>query len=137
MRRPISACRETFVAGLRPIRYAAAAALAALLVACFAAGAWAHAVLVRSTPAAGGSVPAGELAFELHYNSRIDAGRSRLTLTGPGHAGTVLPVRAGAVPDELRAAATLAPGAYTLRWQVLATDGHITRGDVPFTVTGP
>jgi hypothetical protein len=28
------------------------------------------------------------------------------------------------------------PGAYVVRWQVLAIDGHITRGDVPFTVTG-
>jgi methionine-rich copper-binding protein CopC len=26
------------------------------------------------------------------------------------------------------------PGAYTLKWQVLATDGHITRGSVPFIV---
>jgi methionine-rich copper-binding protein CopC len=25
-------------------------------------------------------------------------------------------------------------GAYVLRWQVLATDGHITRGKVPFRV---
>jgi methionine-rich copper-binding protein CopC len=24
-----------------------------------------------------------------------------------------------------------------VRWQVLAIDGHITRGDVAFTVTGP
>ncbi len=92
---------------------------------------------MRSDPAAGGTVPAGKLAVDLHYNSRIDAGRSRLTLIGPGKAETVLPVRAGTEPDELRAEATLAPGAYTLRWQVLATDGHITRGDVPFTVTGP
>ena len=28
------------------------------------------------------------------------------------------------------------PGAYVVRWQVLAVDGHITRGDVPFTVMG-
>ncbi|MFI4981818.1 MAG: copper resistance protein CopC, partial [Nevskiales bacterium] len=28
------------------------------------------------------------------------------------------------------------PGAYVVRWQVLSVDGHITRGDVPFTVTG-
>jgi hypothetical protein len=32
--------------------------------------------------------------------------------------------------------ATLTPGPYVLRWQVLAIDGHITRGDVTFTV-GP
>jgi copper resistance protein C len=30
----------------------------------------------------------------------------------------------------------MAPGSYSVRWQVLAIDGHITRGDVPFTVTG-
>ena len=34
-------------------------------------------------------------------------------------------------------AAELQPGEYTVRWQVLAVDGHITRGDVPFTVTAP
>jgi methionine-rich copper-binding protein CopC len=28
----------------------------------------------------------------------------------------------------------LGSGAYRLRWQVLAVEGHITRGDIPFTV---
>jgi methionine-rich copper-binding protein CopC len=28
----------------------------------------------------------------------------------------------------------LATGVYVLRWQVLAVDGHITRGDIPFSV---
>jgi methionine-rich copper-binding protein CopC len=37
----------------------------------------------------------------------------------------------------LTATVTLTPGTYVLRWQVLAIDGHITRGDVPFTVTEP
>jgi methionine-rich copper-binding protein CopC len=31
----------------------------------------------------------------------------------------------------------LAPGQYRLRWQVLAIDGHLTRGDIPFTVKAP
>ena len=35
-----------------------------------------------------------------------------------------------------RAEAGAKPGDYVLHWQVLATDGHITRGDVPFTVKG-
>ena len=34
-------------------------------------------------------------------------------------------------------AAPLAPGAWRLRWQVLALDGHITRGDIPFTLRAP
>jgi methionine-rich copper-binding protein CopC len=38
-------------------------------------------------------------------------------------------------PDLLTANATgLSSGAYRLRWQVLASDGHITRGEVPFNV---
>jgi copper resistance protein C len=29
----------------------------------------------------------------------------------------------------------LPPGEYRLRWQVLASDGHLTRGEIPFSVT--
>ncbi len=29
------------------------------------------------------------------------------------------------------------PGDCVLRWQVLAVDGHITRGDVPLSVKAP
>jgi hypothetical protein len=32
-------------------------------------------------------------------------------------------------------ASNLPPGDYRLRWQVLASDGHITRGEIPFSVT--
>ena len=48
----------------------------------------------------------------------------------------VLPIAEDSAEDRLDTKATLQPGAYTLRWQVLAIDGHITRGDVPFTVEG-
>jgi methionine-rich copper-binding protein CopC len=97
----------------------------------------AHAILVASQPAIGGSVPAGPIAFDLHYNSRIDRPRSRLTLYHPDHRQSVLPIAADGTLDEIKTAATLSPGAYVLRWQVLAIDGHITRGDIPFSVTGP
>jgi len=97
----------------------------------------AHAVLVASVPATGGSVDAGPVAVTLRYNSRIDRGRSKITLLRPDSAAERLAVEADGPADQLAAAATLAPGAYTLRWQVLATDGHITRGDIPFTVAPP
>ena len=93
----------------------------------------AHAILVDSTPAPQGHVPAGPLAITFRYNSRIDAGRSKMTLTAPGGATTRL-VTHGQGADLLDAQASLTPGAYTLHWQVLAIDGHITRGNVPFTV---
>jgi copper resistance protein C len=96
----------------------------------------AHAILIASQPREGGSVPAGKVAIHLQYNSRIDRARSRLTLTSPDRSQATLPIAAAGAPDEMNTAATLTPGAYVLRWQVLAIDGHITRGDVTFNV-GP
>jgi len=97
----------------------------------------AHAILLGGTPAPGATVPSGPLDLRLRYNSRIDKGRSRLTLTAPDHTQATLPIAPGAVPDVLNSSANLSPGAYVLRWQVLAVDGHITRGDVAFTVAAP
>jgi copper resistance protein C len=96
----------------------------------------AHAILIASQPAQGGTVAPGNVAIHLQYNSRIDRARSRLTLTRPDQTQATLPIATQGAPDEMNTAATLAQGAYVLRWQVLAIDGHITRGDVPFTV-GP
>jgi methionine-rich copper-binding protein CopC len=94
----------------------------------------AHAVLEQSRPAAGGQVPAGKVAFRLQYNSRVDAGRSRLTLVKPDKSETVLPIGRDSTENVLTASANLPPGAYTVRWLALAVDGHITHGAVPFTV---
>lgn len=96
----------------------------------------AHAILLESQPAAGSTVAASHVDVRLRFNSRIDAARSRLTLTRPDRRQAVLPARGDAAGNVLTAATDLTPGAYSLRWQVLAIDGHITRGDVPFTVTG-
>ena len=95
----------------------------------------AHAILVESTPAAGSQVEGPSVAFSLRYNSRIDKARSRLTLTGPDKSEIVLTIAAGGSEDILTSDAQVTPGAYKLHWQVLAIDGHITRGDVAFAVT--
>ena len=93
----------------------------------------AHAILMSSTPATGGTIAAGHQALDFKYNSKIDHKRSRLTLTGPDGTPVVLPISPASAINALDAEADLKPGAYTLRWQALALDGHITRGDVPFT----
>ena len=108
------------------------------LIALAPTAAMAHAILQQSQPPAGGSVPAGKVDMQFTYNSRIDRERSRLTLTHPDHSQVVLPISPGGSPNVINATAELTtPGPYNVRWQVLAVDGHITRGDVPFTVTGP
>ncbi len=115
-----------------------AATLVVTLVAlAWAAPAQAHAILVDSTPAVHGSIQAGHDAVALRFNSRIDRERSRLVLIAADKAQTRLAIADTGAADMMTAAADLAPGDYTMRWQVLAVDGHITRGDVPFTVTAP
>jgi methionine-rich copper-binding protein CopC len=112
-------------------RFAVPALLATVV---FAGSAAAHAILVDSTPAPLGHVPAGHLDLKFRYNSRIDAGRSKLTLKRPDDSTERLTIVPSDKPDMLDASLDLTPGDYAVSWQVLATDGHITRGTVPFTV---
>src|SRR5579871_2171643 len=93
----------------------------------------AHAIIIESAPAVDAGVTGPDVPISLRFNSRIDQERSRLTLTGPGGKNLPLTMAPASGPDTLSAKASgLTPGAYTLRWQVLAVDGHITRGDIPF-----
>ncbi len=96
----------------------------------------AHAVLLESTPSLKSAVSGPDVPIKLRFNVRIDALRSRLTLIHPDGSAQALEISKPAPADTLSAEATgLAAGAYRLRWQVLASDGHITRGEIPFTVT--
>lgn len=95
----------------------------------------AHAILLNSTPKPNGTLAAGHVQMMFKYNSKIDQHRSRLVLIGPDKSETVLTIATDSKSNELDTSADLTtPGAYTLRWQALALDGHITRGDLPFTV---
>jgi hypothetical protein len=96
----------------------------------------AHAVVIASTPEAGATLAEPPERVSVRFNSRIDHGRSRLLLIGPGGVQHALDLAPAGEPTLLEATAPtgLAPGAWRLRWQVLALDGHITRGDIPFTL---
>ncbi|MBL6457528.1 copper resistance protein CopC [Belnapia sp. T6] len=98
----------------------------------------AHAVVVNSDPVAGASLAAAPARVTIRFNSRLDHARSRLLLIGEDNSQTALPIREDGDPIVLEAplAGPVAPGAWRLRWQVLAVDGHITRGDIPFTIRG-
>lgn len=109
--------------------------LLAGMIALFGIGqpAFAHAHLLSSTPRAYGMVQGPTIAIDLKFNSRVDSARSHLDLVLPD--GKVKSLKVSAPGDaELGSQAKLAPGKYIIRWQALSTDGHITRGEVPFTV---
>jgi methionine-rich copper-binding protein CopC len=110
-------------------------ALAIALLLLLPHAAFAHAVLVKSSPAQGATVKAGDVEITLTYNSRIDPLHSSLHLVGPDGKAQTLAVDAHAAPNLLAAKApALAAGAYKLEWQVQASDGHISRGALGFRV---
>lgn len=97
----------------------------------------AHAVLVEATPKPDSTIPGPDVDVTLRFNLRIDRARSRLTLVFPDGKTIALNIADADAPDRLVARATgLGRGSYRLRWQVLAVDGHITRGEVLFHVSG-
>jgi copper resistance protein C len=97
-----------------------------------------HAVLLETVPAADSTVTGPSVSLRLRFNVRIDRNRSRLTLVLPDGKSVSLKIDEGSTPDSLLSRATgLMSGDYRLRWQVLAVDGHITRGEVPFRVKSP
>lgn len=100
----------------------------------FSSLAFAHAVLVSSTPKANETLHGPSLDIALKFNSRVDGTRSSLSIVASDGSVKSLSLSKQAEPNELSAQAQLRPGSYTLRWQALAVDGHITRGQIPFTV---
>ena len=111
----------------------------ALLIACVFLTmprlALAHALLVSSTPAANATVHGPGIAIELRFNSRVDGQRSSLGIEVAGGSGKAAILRDPQRSETtLNAHASLQPGHYVVRWQALSTDGHITRGEIPFTV---
>lgn len=106
-----------------------AAILGAVLPLC------AHAVLVKSTPTANSTLSQSTVKVELTFNSRVDPARSQLILISPDRRRTKIALDSEKSADSLASqAVNLKPGAYKVEWQVLAVDGHITRGVIPFTV---
>ncbi len=94
-----------------------------------------HAILKESSPAAGSTVNGPDVPIVLKFNVRIDATRSKLQLMTPDNKMMDLILEKQDSPDTLTTKASgLKAGEYKIAWQVLAPDGHITRGLVPFKV---
>ena len=117
----------------------AALALGVLLLAALQAQpALAHSKLVRSSPAARGTVAQAPARVQLWFNERIEPAFAELSVWSKAGAR----VDSGDLevdPDDPLAisvgVAPLAPGVYTVRYRVLSVDGHVAEADFTFTVT--
>ena len=97
--------------------------------------AFAHAVLLQSSPAINSTTQGPDIAVSMKFSSRVDGARSTLLLSSEDGQSKPVAIERQSVPDTLTTHLThLSPGKYAIRWQVLATDGHVTRGEIPFRV---
>lgn len=129
---PIS--RETCAGNNSANRWSLSLLLALACLLLYSQRAFSHAIVIQSSPAVDANVAAGDVAIRLRFNSRIDHARSKLLLYSADGKETILKTDPEARPDSLEAEARgLMPGTWRLRWQVLSVDGHITRGDIPFS----
>jgi methionine-rich copper-binding protein CopC len=94
-----------------------------------------HAILLDAAPTANQVIDGSHTRIRLRFNSRIDAKRSRITLVASDGRRFSLNIDKQASDDALSSEVKdLQHGTYLLRWQVLAYDGHITRGEIRFQV---
>ena len=101
--------------------------------------AFAHAIIVEASPAARSTVAAGDIPIEIKFNSRVDRARSRLALIDARGAVVKLDLAESSAERMSALATAVVPGNYRIEWYVLSIDGHITRGNIKFSVstTGP
>jgi copper resistance protein C len=124
------------IRALRPVR-TPAWLLGSVLAGLIPAAAYAHAIVLESSPRPGAVLARPPAQITLRFNSKIEKRFTRLTLA----TGSQPPAPVTAASDEPAAPdrlvipiRSLAPGDYTLRYRVLAVDGHITEGTLRFTV---
>lgn len=121
---------------LRKFSNLCSAALFALLVTSAAAGA--HAI-VTGTSMNGQPLAANRVAeVELHFNSAVEFNFVRVFLINVKGQETRLVVKAGKTRDAIFIQIPLLkPGAYALRYRLLAVDGHFTDNLLRFAVSEP
>src|SRR5258708_40070356 len=96
-------------------------------------GVWAHAIVLKSTPAVDAVLSGNDVPIRLRFNSRIDRARSKMTLFAPDGTQQSLTPAAEPPADGLNAKAkAVAAVASHLPWQVSSVDGHIAGVDIPF-----
>jgi len=98
-----------------------------------------HVRLVKSSPAADGTVAGSPTSVKLWFSERVEVSLSRVKLVSAE--GTTIPTgKASSIPGETDAAfmtavrAPLPAGVYTVTWVTASDDGHPMKGVYRFVV---
>jgi copper transport protein len=114
-------------------RLAVATVLAALVP---AASASAHAMLMRAAPRASQALSAAPGGVALRFDEPVSVPRNAVRVIGADNrdVATDIPVSGMAAVVRARVPRRLAAGKYTVRWHVVADDGHPVSGSYRFKV---
>lgn len=98
---------------------------------------FAHAVLVKSTPDAGGVLPQDSLELHLTFTEALEPRFSTFKLEAVDD-GEKAPVSVSFEERDksvvLKLANKLRPGSYKVHWNVVSTDTHRSEGELAFSV---
>ncbi len=113
-----------------------AVALAVLLATVLgvASPAWAHAVLLQTSPAGGYSVAGPVSQLRLRFSEPVSASPDAVSVTGPTPGLRSVAVATGGGRTLLVVTGLLHDGPYLVRWQVTADDGDVVDGSYTFGV---
>ena len=117
-----------------------AGVVAAAVLASSPGEATAHALVLESAPAQGATLSSPPTHVFLRFNSKLEKRLSHVSLAPEKGKPVALPISVNGQdqPDRIDLPlAPLAPGAYVVRYKVLAVDGHITEGILRFSVLEP
>ncbi|WP_232420232.1 copper resistance CopC family protein [Nitrosococcus watsonii] len=105
--------------------------------------AWGHAVVVKSSPTDQAVLTQAPGAITLCFNVKIEKAFARASLWSTKTRRKRLPISEHNFAQDADPACLhislppLQPGAYQVRYKILATDGHTTEGVVRFAVNEP
>ena len=101
----------------------------------FAPSVWGHGVLIDSSPVHGAILKSAPTVISLHFNAALEPSITHVTLVDLNkHEHTLTITDASTVDQIITTVPPLPPGVYHVKYQVLATDGHVTEGSIRFTI---
>lgn len=119
-------------------RFLLPAMLALLSVAAVPRIAYAHAHLVRSSPAANSHVTVAPNILQLWFSEGVEPSMSAIVVTGPNGISVSIGTPVVNANDPLLMQATVSSpmpaGTYTVAWRTVAKDGHPSNGKFTFVV---
>ena len=109
-----------------------------LIGALLGSSAWAHGILMESSPKQNAILHHYPDKVVLRFNASLEPSMTHVVLEDMERNITALhPTKESTIEQIIMTIPPLKPGVYHVRYRVLATDGHLTEGSVRFTLLSP